>query len=146
VSGPTQSIRRRARERALEFLYGLSHTGDDWRDVLPEFWATFATREASREYAEHLIEGVIEQTVELDDAIDSALTGWTPDRVGRIERCILRIALFEMRYRPDVPQKAAINEAIELAKAYGAEDAAGFVNAVLDRLRDDASSASGTAS
>lgn len=144
MSGPTQSIRRRARERALEFLYGLAHTGGDWRDALPEFWETFATREGSREYAEELIEGVADQTAELDAAIDSALTGWTPERVGRIERTILRIALFEMRYRPDVPPKAAINEAIELAKAYGADDSAGFVNAVLDRLRDDA--ASGAAS
>lgn len=143
MSGGTHSLRRRARERALEFLYGLAHTGGDWRDALPEFWATFATREGSREYATELIEGVIEHTAELDQAIDAALTGWTPERVGRIERTILRIALFEMRYRPDVPQKAAINEAIELAKAYGADDAAGFVNAVLDRLRDEPATTAG---
>ena len=144
MSGATPSIRRRARERALEILYGISHTGDDWRDTLAPFWETFATREGSREYAEQIVEGVSDQTAELDAAIDAALTGWSPGRVGRIERVILRIALFEMRYRPDVPQKAAINEAIELAKAYGADDSAGFVNAVLDRLRDDA--ASGAAS
>jgi len=124
----------------LEFLYGISHTGDDWRDALPSFWETFATREGSREYAEELVEGVMDQAAELDEAINASLTGWTPDRVGRVERTILRIALFEMRYRPDVPQKAAINEAIDLAKAYGADESAGFVNAVLDRLRDDRTS------
>ncbi len=143
MSGGTNSIRRRARERALEFLYGLGHTGGDWRDALPEFWATFATREGSREYASELIEGVLDHATELDAAIDGALTGWTPERVGRIERTILRVALFEMRYRADVPQKAAINEAIEIAKAYGADDSAGFVNAVLDRLRDEPASAAG---
>ena len=143
MSGGAPSVRRRARERALEFLYGIAHTGEDWRDALPEFWETFATREGSREYARELIEGVLDHAAELDQAVDAALTGWTPERVGRIERTILRVALFEMRYRPDVPQKAAINEAIELAKAYGADDSAGFVNAVLDRLRDEPGSAAG---
>lgn len=134
MSRSTQSIRRRARARALEFLYGLSHTGGDWRDALPDFWETFVTRDSSREYAELLIEGVVDQRAELDAAINSALTGWTPERVGRIERTILQIALFEMRYRPDVPAKVAINEAIELAKEYVTNESAGFVNAVLDRL------------
>lgn len=141
MTAGTQNIRRRARERALEILFGLAFTGDDWRDALPAFWDTFATREASRLYAEELVEGVTDHRGELDGEIDGALKGWTPDRVGRIERNILRVALFEMRYRPDVPEKVAINEAVELAKAYAPDDSAGFVNAVLDRLRDEPASA-----
>jgi N utilization substance protein B len=140
VSAPDPSTRRRARERALEFLFGLGFTRGDWRDALPEFWETFATRETSRHYADQLIEGVEDHRVELDEAVDGALQGWTPERVGRIERTILRIALFEMRYRADVPPRVAINEALELAKAYGAADSTGFINAVLDRLNDESAS------
>lgn len=132
------SARRRARERALEFLFGLGFTGVDWRDALPHFWETFTTREDARQYADELIEGVADHREELDTSVNGALQGWTPERVGRIERTILRIGLFEMRYRHDVPPKVAINEALELAKAYGAEESTGFINAVLDRLRDGA--------
>lgn len=128
--------RRRGRARALEFLFGLSFTDADWREALVLFWETFLTREAAREYAEILIDGVCEYRVELDAAIDGALRGWTPERVGRIERNILRIALFEIWLQTDVPARVAINEAIELAKAYGTDESPGFVNAVLDRLKD----------
>ena len=130
------SMRRRARERALEFLFGLGFTGVDWRDARPQFWDTFETRADARRYADDLIEGVEDHREELDQAVNGALQGWTPERVGRIERTILRIGLFEMRYRSDVPAKVAINEALELAKAYGAAESTGFINAVLDRLRD----------
>jgi len=136
--GPRKA-RTRARGRALEFLYGLAHTGQDYRDALPLFWETFETNEAARAYAEKLIAGVEEEREDLDRAIDSALQSWTPGRVGRIERVLLRIALYEMRYEPDVPPGVAINEAIELAKAYGSDESPGFVNAVLDRLKDESS-------
>jgi N utilization substance protein B len=136
VSSISPSERRRARERAIEFLFGLGFTGQDWREALPHFWETFTTREASRLYADELIEGVEDMRTELDEAVNGALQGWTAERVGRIERVILRVALYEMRYRPDVPPKVAINEALELAKAYGAAESTGFINAVLDRLRD----------
>lgn len=137
-------VRRRGRGRALEFLYGLSFTRADWRSALDDFWATFLTKDAARAYAEMLIEGVSEHREDLDAAIDGALRGWSPERVGRIERAILRIALFEIWFRPDVPARVAINEAIELAKAYGSDESPGFVNAVLDRLKD--SSVSNSAS
>jgi N utilization substance protein B len=136
VSETPHNARRRGRERALEFLFGLGFTGNEWRDALPQFWETFPTRDASRQYAEELIEGVEERRAELDVAVDGALQGWTPERVGRIERSILRLAVFEMRFGADVPPKVAINEALELAKAYGAAESTGFINAVLDRLRN----------
>jgi len=72
----------------------------------------------------------------LDADIDTAVHNWSPERVGRVERNILRIALYEMRHADDVPAAVAINEAIELAKMYGTDDAPRFVNGVLDRLRE----------
>jgi transcription antitermination protein NusB len=134
VISPQQ--RRKARGRAVEFLFGLEFTRYDWRECVTEFFDTFATKPAVQEYAEGLIVGVKTRTGELDRHIDASLQNWTPDRVGRIERNVLRIALFEMIYGDNVPVKVAINEAIEVAKAYGSDDSPGFVNAVLDRLKD----------
>jgi len=134
VISPQQ--RRKSRGRAVEFLFSLDFTQYDWKETLEEFWETFATKPGVRNYAEELIGGVQIRMAELDEHIDSALTSWAPDRVGRIERNILRIALFELLYRDDVPTPVAINEAIEVSKLYGSEETPGFVNAVLDRLKD----------
>lgn len=100
------------------------------------FWQTFETRQSVRDYAEILVAGVLEHQSVLDEDIDASLKGWTPERVGRIERNVLRVAIFEMGSIDDVPPKVAINEAIELAKSYGSDESPGFVNAVLDRVMD----------
>ncbi|MDK1022295.1 MAG: transcription antitermination factor NusB [Candidatus Hydrogenedentes bacterium] len=128
--------RRKARCRALEFLFGLEFTKGDWRVTLDAFWKTFETRQSVRDYAETLVAGVLEDLSVLDEDIDASLKGWTPERVGRIERNVLRVAIFEMGSIDDVPPKVAINEAIELAKSYGSDESPGFVNAVLDRVMD----------
>lgn len=133
--------RRRARERAMQFLHHLDVSGGEWEDTIKRFWEAFPTKKGAREYGELLIAGVSEHRETLDTEIESALQNWSPSRVGRIERNILRIALFEMEHRDDVPEKVAINEAIEIAKQYGPDEAPGFVNGVLDRLISKAGAA-----
>ena len=127
--------RKEAREKALRYLYGLEFTQYDWMAGLEEYWAAEEAPSAVRTYAEALIEGVATHREKLDATIADALDNWTPDRVGVIERTAIRIALFEMTRMPNVPAAVAINEAINLVKEYGAEDAPRFVNGVLDRLR-----------
>ncbi len=137
---PDPLVRRRARERALQFLFGLEFTHYDWYEVVDDFWDTRPSKPAVKQYARHLIEGVEENLPDLDEEISKALENWSVERVGRVERSILRIALYEMRHEKDVPTAVAINEAIELAKSFGTDEAPRFVNGVLDRLRraDDA--------
>lgn len=133
---PNPRIRRRARERAMQFLHGLDMTHDEWEDVLDDFWEAFPAKPGARHYARQLIEGVTAHRAGLDAHIDGALKNWSPKRVGSVERNLLRIALYEMAFAEDVPKKVAINEAVEIAKAYGGDEAPGFVNGVLDRLKD----------
>ena len=132
---PDPLVRRRARERALQFLFGLEFTHYAWEDVIDNFWDTRPSRPTVKQYAIQLIRGVQENLPVLDEQIAAALQNWSADRVGRVERAILRIALYEMRHEPDVPVAVAINEAIELAKSFGTDDTPRFVNGVLDRLR-----------
>lgn len=132
---PEWASRRRARECALQFLFGLEFTGYAWDETVDGFWSLAPSRQGVRQYAQSLITGVCTDRDALDAEIDDAVHKWSPDRVGRIERNILRIALYEMRNAKDVPTTVAINEAIELAKMYGVDEAPRFVNGVLDRLR-----------
>lgn len=85
-------------------------------------------------YARELASGVVEHRQAIDNMLQNFLTGWQVDRLSRVDRQILRLACFEMVYRDDVPPKAAINEAIELAKHFGTEESGKFVNGVLGKL------------
>lgn len=136
MSAVSPKARRAARERAMQFLFGLEFTGYPWQDSLAAFWENNPSRPPVREYAELLIMGVMERMTELDAEIDGALDRWTPERVGRIERNVLRVALFEMRHGNGVPAGVAINEAIEVVRQFTTDESAAFVNAVLDRLKD----------
>lgn len=139
---PDPLVRRRARERALQFLFGLEFTGYPWDEVIDAFWDTRPSRPSVKQYAIQLIRGVQENLGALDEEIAGALQNWSANRVGRVERAILRIALYEMRHESDVPAAVAINEAIELAKSFGTDDTPRFVNGVLDRLRRSSEEAS----
>ncbi|HRK35963.1 MAG TPA: transcription antitermination factor NusB [Candidatus Hydrogenedentes bacterium] len=129
-------VRRAARERAMQFLFGLEFTAYSWEEVLDQFWDSHPARASVRAYADSLVRGVMEHREELDAIIDGALDRWTPDRVGRIERNVLRVALYEMRYGDNVPTSVAMNEAIEVVKQFGTDESPAFINAVLDRVKD----------
>jgi N utilization substance protein B len=89
---------------------------------------------AINRYVHDLVNGVTEQRAAIDDMLQHYLTGWQVDRLSRVDRQVLRLACFEMVFRDDVPPKAAINEAIELAKHFGTDESGKFVNGVLGRL------------
>jgi N utilization substance protein B len=128
-------VRRRARECALQFLFGLDFSKNEWESGLPVYWEYWPAKPSVKKYAELLVRGVSENIGAIDAAITDALEKWSPDRVGRVEWNILRIACYEMKFASDVPGPVAINEAIEISKAYGNDEAPRFVNGVLDRLR-----------
>lgn len=77
---------------------------------------------------------VLTKLDEIDGMLSKAASGWTLDRMGKVELTILRLAIYEMGFDDDIPVKVAINEAIELAKSFGGDDAPGFINGVLAKL------------
>lgn len=88
-------------------------------------------------YLEKKFQTVIEHMEELDEKISFVATGWKLNRMGKVELTILRLAVYEMEYDEDVPVKVAINEAVELAKKYGEDNSAGFVNGILAKVVKD---------
>ena len=136
MSGAAPTTRRRARERALQILFGLEFTAYELDAVLPEYWEANPAKPGVRRYAERLVRGVVEQQAAIDAHLAQAQQRWSLARIGRVELAVLRVALYEMRYLEDVPPRVAINEALEVVKRYGADDAPRFVNGVLDRCRE----------
>jgi transcription antitermination protein NusB len=116
--------RRSARRTALVLLY-------QW-DVTGQELASLFEGEVD-EYSRELAEAVVEQHEELDRRITEASDEWTADRLGALERNILRLAILELD-RGDVPLEVAINEAVALAKRYSSEDAGRLVNGILGRI------------
>jgi len=127
--------RTKARERALQALYQIDVAATDLDEALARFWRSFEPVEREvREVAESMVRGVAEHRREIDESIEVVSTNWRLDRMAKVDRNVLRLAVFELRWRPDVPVKVCINEAIELGKKYGSESSGAFVNGVLDRI------------
>ena len=127
--------RTKARERALQALYQIDVAATDLDEALARFWPSFEPVEREvRAGAEELVRGVALHRREIDEVIEQVSTNWRMDRMAKVDRNVLRLAVFELRWRLDVPVKVCINEAIELGKKYGSENSASFVNGVLDRI------------
>lgn len=133
----TGAVRHRARERALQFLFGLDFTKYDWESVIQDFWSANPSKPGAKLYAARLIRGVMQNRDAIDARIDASLEHWSPERVGKVERNVLRIAAYELMFEDETPPKVVVNEAVELAKAFGNENAPRFVNGVLDRIMEE---------
>jgi transcription antitermination protein NusB len=126
--------RTKARERALQALYQIDVAAEGIDDALSQFWRSFepVEREVMTQ-AEALVRGVAEHRRAIDDAIEAVSVNWRLDRMAKVDRNVLRLAVYEL-LETDVPVKVAINEAIELGKKFGSESTGAFVNGVLDKV------------
>ena len=131
--------RRRGRELALQALYQMDVAGGEARGA-SELWRHFdeadrsAAPEDAREFANELVAGVLGSRERIDDLITTAAEHWRLERLSQVDRNILRIGAYELLCRLDVPTSVAINEAIEIAKRFGSDESATFVNGVLDHI------------
>ena len=124
--------RSRSRRRALQAIYAWQISGGDVRGLIAQFAHEQAHEEADLEYFEDLVRGVLRHADELDGALATYIDR-TVDEVDPVERAALRIAAYELVYRPDIPYRVVINEAVELAKTFGGTDGHKYVNGVLDK-------------
>ncbi len=125
---PGGDERSHARERALYRLYEAESKGVEPRTVLAEQVLP------PDELTQLLVEGVEDHRAELDELIAGQAHGWTLDRMPVIDRNVLRLAVFELAHRPEVPVAVVIDEAVELAKRFSTDDSGRFVNGVLSAL------------
>ncbi len=145
-------IRHEAREWALQFLFQSEFNREESVDEgFKLFWEhqneeaaappsrppakEDRMRAKARQFAEELARGVIAHHQEIDPLISKYAENWEIDRMGTVDRNAMRIAVFEMLYRNDIPPVVSINEAVELAKSYSSVESGKFVNGILDRIR-----------
>ena len=129
--------RREGRILAAQFLYmrEVGVEGVSLDQALKDLWEQTEAEKPAQEFAEKRIRSVIEKQSEVDAELKKLVTNWDPERMAPVDRAILRLALWEMKFADDVPPISALNEAIEVAKALSTEESGRFVNGVLDRAR-----------
>lgn len=121
--------RREAREKAVQTLFQL----DNIELPIDEAMG-YIVEEEKNSFYEQLVRGTMAYRDEIDVALTEKLENWALDRLPKIERTVLRLALFEMRYGKEAPERVIVNEAIELSKTFGDEKSGRFVNGVLSKF------------
>ena len=130
------AARSRARRRALQALYAWQLSGSHMNAVIDQFRHEQDMEVADLEYFEDLLHGVENNVATLDECLRPHIDREVA-QIDPIERAVLRLAAYELKYRPDVPYRVIINEAIEVTKRFGADHGHSYVNGVLDKLAVD---------
>ena len=124
--------RREIRENIFKLVFcGELHTSDELQGQVDAY---LEATEEERAYMTQKFNGIKDRITEIDAKINEVAKGWKTGRMGKAELAILRLAVYEMLYDEEVPVKVAINEAVELAKTFGGDDSAAFVNGILAKL------------
>ena len=124
--------RRDARELVLHVLYEREFVDTAIAEMISDL-----EPEDQGQYVEETLRGVVDRLGGLDEMIERYAVGWHVERLAVLDRNILRLGLYELLYSPDIPAEVAINEAVELSKKYGTENAQSFINGILDRVWKD---------
>jgi transcription antitermination protein NusB len=137
MSNPQFANRRDGRVAAVQYLYSwsLNRPGNLTED-LGLFFENLEQPRAHYSFGEDLIHGTIEHVDKIDGHIRELAQNWDFERIAKIDLAILRVAIFEMTHRRDIPPVVSINEAIDLSKLFSNADAKRFINGILDRLKD----------
>ena len=131
------SKRRKSREHTLKILYRRDITKEDINEIIKSYWKENNINSSITDFSEQLAKGTAENLEKIDEYIKKVSEHWTIDRMGVIDRNLLRMAVQELLFMEDIPLNVTIDEAIEIAKKFGTNDSANFVNGVLDKIKND---------
>ena len=126
--------RKIARDAAMRMLYAYELTGELNQDMIQETIEPAALDAEDMKYLKQVTEGAVEQRASLDTLIEQNAVGWRLSRIGKVDLSILRLAIYEMLCREDVPESVAINEAVELAKKYSEPKSKQFINGIVGSI------------
>lgn len=129
--------RRKAREIALQVLFHIDFTGGSPEEIIPAVYSMqeIEFSDSVNEYVEWIVAGTLAHRDEIDRQISELAKDWKLERMGGVDRAITRMAIFEIKYGEEkVPPRAAVNEAVELAKHFGSDESGRFVNGILGSL------------
>lgn len=125
--------RKKAREYAFIILFQYKFQPEKTETVLNEFYEEYDAGD-QKDYISDVVLGTKEHIKEIDELISKNLQGWSLDRLSAVSLAVLRLSVYELLYRDDIPNPVSVNEAVSLVKEYEGEEAAPFTNAVLDLI------------
>ncbi|PIP36590.1 MAG: transcription antitermination factor NusB [Desulfobacterales bacterium CG07_land_8_20_14_0_80_52_14] len=126
--------RRRSRELAMQALFFMDMAHGVNEEALKRYLDHFPPPEHASAFFLDLVKGVMQTMPEIDALIESASDNWKLSRMSCVDRNVMRIAVYELKYRNDIPPKVAMNEAIDVGKKYGTEESGAFINGILDTI------------
>lgn len=127
--------RRKAREYALQMLFQSEFAGKEKGITYPEdFLPSVKEKESTKKFVEDLVAGTIRNIGEIDRVIQETAENWDLNRMAAVDRNIIRLAIYEIIYRDDIPSAVTINEALEIAKKYSSLESVPFINGLLDKV------------
>ncbi len=126
--------RSEARKHLMQMLFEMETQGDYSQKARDRYEANFMETSGQREYLDRVYGAVCAHLQEIDETIEKASDRWKLSRMAKVDLAVLRIAAAELLYMDDIPDPAAINEAVELAKTYGSEESGRFVNGILGKI------------
>ena len=127
--------RRRSRELAMQALFYVDMRQNNSKEMLDLYLQSFKPAKKILPFFLELVNGVIREGDQIDTMIERFSSNWKMSRMSCVDRNIMRIAVYEMLYRGDIPLKVSINEAIDVAKKFGTEESGAFINGILDSVR-----------
>lgn len=132
------SSRRKGRELALQMLFQLDMVRTGVEEAIKTFWQTQEElpSEDTKDFCEEIVRGVAEHHDEIDGFVEATSSNWRLNRMPVVDRNVLRMAVYEMLYRNDIPTTVTINEAIDVGKRFGSEDSGAFINGILDKIAE----------
>ena len=132
------SSRRKGRELALQILFQLDMVRSGVDEAIKAFWKTQEElpSEDTRDFCEELVRGAFEHHEEIDRFVEETSSNWRLSRMPVVDRNVLRMAVYEMLYREDIPTTVTINEAIDVGKKFGSEDSGAYINGILDKIAE----------
>lgn len=123
--------RKDARESAFKILYQVDIQKCDINEILTTFYSENVVTDEDKKYIDDVTIGAFENLKEIDETIIKGLKSWTLNRISKVDKAILRLAVYEIFHREDIPERVSIFEAVELVKKYDSPKAGGFVNGIL---------------
>ena len=126
--------RRASRELAMKLLYQFQLRDDDIDEQVMLFLSEEKLEGTETEYFLDVVHGVMEKKDEIDSLIENHARGWSLERMPKVDLAIMRLSIYELRFREDIPWNVSINEAVELAKKYGGDQSKSFINGVLGKI------------
>ena len=128
--------RRQARELAMQALFYMDIQNNASLQMLESFCGNFQPPKKVLPFFLTLVKGVLENRIEIDTLIEGSSKNWKISRMSCVDRNVMRIAVYEMRYYGDIPPKVSINEAVDVGKKFGTEESGAFINGIMDSIRD----------